>query len=213
MSCATLYLLITSVPLASKSIKLDTLTMPMVGEIFPGFGYDNTIIVWMNGTTQLKQYKFENGHFSQVQTADLPGNCSDFIYKHTVSSGQTYMTQKDRNGKSELGIYDQNLVLQERLACEGLLLAVVDDKWLVFDNKYAVDRGEKGCEIYVKSMRDLSVVHKLDIKCRYDKEDWPRACGHPHNGKIAVVAREKERLDVFDENGTRFCQPVLEAYR
>ena len=182
---------------------LGSLEMPKWGLVVPGFSFaDNTILVWIEGTNQLKQYEFKNGHFIRTNLIEFPEEMSQITYQYTLSSGQRYMNYLDIFQKAMLTIYDRDFNRTNDLSCEGLLIGVVDSlKWLIFDNLFDLGGEERGNQITVKSMKDLSVVHQLSIEHRFTRKDFARACGHPTDGRIAVVFRNITWLDIFSNSG------------
>ena len=104
--------------------------------------------------------------------------------------------------KAMLTIYDKDFGEKEECSSEGLLIGVVDSKkWLIFDNLYALSEEERGNKITIKSMHDLKDICELSIEHRYTRRDFARACGHPIDGRIAVVFRHTTWLDVFNASG------------
>ena len=178
--------------------------MPKLGYVVPGFIFaDNTILVWTEGTNELNQYEYKNGHFPRTKAINVPEDMSQVRYQDIPSSGKRHMTYLHVFQKAMLTFYDKDFKLSDVQSCGGLLIGVVDSlKWLIFDNLFDLDGEESRNEITVKSMRDLSVVHQLSFEHRYTRKDFARgACGHPIDGMIAVVFSNTTWLDIFSNNG------------
>ena len=174
-----------------------------MGLFTPGFSFtDNSILIWIEKTNELNKYEFHDGQFSKKkENIILSKKWSQAHYKYTVSSGKTYVTQIGRLiNQAVLAIYDEKLELTDEHVCEGQLIGVVDEKWLIFDNCYRISEEGKGTHIIVREIGNLQKVQRLAINKPFDEKDWPKACGHS-DGRIAVVFRKQAKLYIFDNAG------------
>ena len=128
-------------------------------------------------------------------------------YKYLLSNGNALVSlvDTDRDIQPVLATYDKELEVIDSRDCDGSVIGVVNEKYLIFDN---IGRGEEGSAIVVRSAEDLSVVSKLDIDFRYDKKDCIRACGNPESGHVAVVSRNQQRLDIFEFQGAESFKAI-----
>ena len=182
---------------------LGSLRIEKWGRVVPGFSFaDNTILVWKDGKNELRQFKFEHGKFSETKIIYVPKEWSNVTYQYTLSSGIKYMSYINLLQTAMLNIYDKDFNRTKEYSSEGLLIGVVDNlKLLIFDNIHALGGEGTSNQIIVKSMQDLSVVRHLSVEHRYTRHDLARACGHPTDGRIALVFKTIFWLDVFRANG------------
>ena len=165
---------------------------------------------WSVSNSSVIQYQYKDGELSKTNiSAELKSEWTEVKYKnmYTLASGTTYMTHIDLLGKATLAIYDEDLILSDEHSCEGSLIGIINDKWLLFDELSIENmNGNNNNIIIVKSIKGLNIIYRISTMVGFGEDDWARACGNPTNDGIAVVFREAKQLCIFDGQG--MC-PIL----
>ena len=188
---------------------IDSLEIPLDGEVSSGYGLSNSLIFSFKNSTDLHLYELHNNRILQRWVKRLPSkhktNCRKYVDKNgdiflqsDVDDVLIYQPAQLLESSSPLPpqlatvpcIHTQRRKMMTGITKDGVFFA----NW----GQDAKTQTQKQTMSYETTMG--KIIHNFD-SLTYETREFLRLCYEPISKKSAITSRDRKTMDIFDSKG------------